>query len=310
MMGSSASTLAGKAGEVVNKVQAMKIVKAHGMAWNDELEETWDRLVASVGVRSVRKGVDASKVRTNDLAQGIQDLIKSRGGRTPLADDGEVKDDEAAASTGRGLGPQCPFAGIAQPVPLSKSGNTHTVSQPTRDLLEAIGGRDRLVAVTSRFYPTMFRDRHLVQFVTDQDEPHPQRLADWVAEKMSGTRYWSSKLHDRPRDQAHDRSSAHFRAWNSPHRARENYGQHFKLDDAVMWMRLMFWACREEGLADTPFFDWYVRFISHFVAVYERRAPPHARAAAEWSADPANIAQYEKDGFLMKDVIAKFGNDW
>ena len=30
-------TLAGKAGEVVNKVQAMKIVKAHGMAWNDEV---------------------------------------------------------------------------------------------------------------------------------------------------------------------------------------------------------------------------------------------------------------------------------
>ena len=46
MMGSSPSTL-GKAGAAVNKVQAMKIVKAHGMAWNDEVRNRPTPLLAA-----------------------------------------------------------------------------------------------------------------------------------------------------------------------------------------------------------------------------------------------------------------------
>ena len=72
------------------------------------------------------------------------------------------------------------------------------------------------------------------------------------------------------------------------------WGEHFKLDDCRVWMRLHFWAAREVGLfADHPaFMDYYVRFIGHFVSVYERLAPPFARESARWSESPANVEAY------------------
>ena len=122
----------------------------------------------------------------------------------------------------------------------------------------------------------MFRDKQLSKFVEDQSDPHPERLAQWIAEKMTGKPIWSSTLSSRSRDQPYDRQSAHYKAWNSKRREPSRRGSHFKLDDAVIWMRLNFWACRKEGIDKhhPEFFEWYIKFISHFVAVYERRAPP------------------------------------
>lgn len=195
---------------------------------------------------------------------------------------------------------KCPVSLVS----LAVRDGTHIVSRPTQELLASIGGRDRLVALTLRFYPKMFRDKHLAKFVADEDDPHAERLADWIAEKMSGKAYWSSKLSDRPAGQPYDRSSAHFKAWHSPKRESEKYGSHFKLDDTVIWMRLMFWSCREEGLDTEPFFSWFVSFIGHFSRVYERSAPSYAQEAARWSANPVAIAKYEEDGWLMKDALA------
>ena len=106
---------------------------------------------------------------------------------------------------------------------------------------------------------------------------------------MTGTKYWSSKLHERKEHEAQDRSSAHYKAWNCPLREQSRIGEHFKLDDAIMWMRLMFWAVREEGMDVEPFYSWYVKFISHFIRIYERTAPPYAIDAANWSLDEENI---------------------
>merc|ERR1712136_449479 len=86
-------------------------------------------------------------------------------------------------------------------VPLNVIDRKHHPSEATRDLLASIGGRDRLLAVTSRFYPKMFRDRQLSLFVQNFEDPHPERLADWIAEKMSGRAYWSSQLSSRQPDQ-------------------------------------------------------------------------------------------------------------
>ena len=71
-------------------------------------------------------------------------------------------------------------------------------------------------------------------------------------------------------------------------------GEHFKLDDCRVWMRLHFLAAREVGLFDKhpAFMDYYVRFIGHFVSVYERLAPPFARESARWSESPANVEAY------------------
>lgn len=189
-----------------------------------------------------------------------------------------------------------------RPLTLAVRDGTHIATRPTAELLDQIGGRERLVSMTARFYSKMFRDKHLSKFVTDEDDPHAERLGDWIAEKMSGRTYWSSKLASRPVDQPWDRSSAHSKAWHSPRRESERYGSRFKLDDTVIWMRLMFWSCREEGLDTEPFFSWFVSFIAHFSRVYERLAPPYAKDAAKWSADPSNLAKYEKDEWMMDDA--------
>jgi hypothetical protein len=54
------------------------------------------------------------------------------------------------------------------------------------------------------------------------------------------------------RVRVNDRSSAHFAAWHSPKRPAEDVGVHFQLNDARAWMRLMFWAGREEGSVPLP----------------------------------------------------------
>jgi len=62
---------------------------------------------------------------------------------------------------------------------------------------------------------------------------------------------------------------------------------------------------REAGIVDRSpgFADYYVRFIGHFVSVYERSATMFARDSFRWSASQANIDAYHKAGNLMRDVI-------
>lgn len=306
------------------KAQSIAYAQQQGIVWSPEVEAAWNAIAVGPDGQTRRE------VPRTDLVKAIHALHSS----------GRLN----ASANGTSAGPAvCPFS--VKRVPLATSGNTHIVSEPTKILLEEIGGNATLLRITSRFYPTMFRDKQLSKFVTDETEPHPERLADWITEKMSGEPVWSGKLHKRKGNEARDRSSAHFKAWNSPKRGRYERGEHFMLDDAVMWMRLMFWAVREEGLdtvtvkvekkkkttsppqlaegagggeggesaaaaetmsetaqVESPFMTWYIQFVAHFIRVYERRAVPYAREAAEWSLDPSNIARYEKDGWLMKDI--------
>ena len=54
--------------------------------------------------------------------------------------------------------------------------------------------------------------------------------------------------------------------------------------------------------AHTAFAEYYVKFIAHFVSVYERTAPQFARESARWSADPTNTQRYLDGGRVMPDV--------
>ena len=45
-----------------------------------------------------------------------------------------------------------------------------------------------------------------------------------------------------------------------------------------------------------------MKFIAHFVRVYERTAPDFARESARWSLDEANCAAYISRGRTMPDV--------
>jgi len=199
---------------------------------------------------------------------------------------------------------------------LNVVGRTHHASEETRALVQSVG-MDRLVQFTSRFYELCFVDQHLDQFIASHDEPHAMRFATWIMEKLGDGTPWSDERRTRPVRTmriegqivrvAHDRSSAHVAAWFSKKRAPEKRGQHFKLDDARVWMRLHFLAARQVGLFDEhpAFMDYYTRFIAHFVRVYSSDSPAFTRESARWSEDAENVARYCAAGNLMSDVIGQ-----
>lgn len=202
-------------------------------------------------------------------------------------------------------------------VPLIMGGNgrTHVVSDDSRRLIEEEVTLADLEKMTALFYDKVFQDPTLDQFIRSHDDPHGSRFAKWIHQKLSDSTVWDHDRNTRNlkpvtlaggyKHVVHDRSSAHAAAWYSPKRPIQDAGRHFQLDECRVWMRLHFWALRESGLMDKSpsFSDYYVRFIGHFVRVYESTAPNFARDSLRWSADPANIAAYIQNGRRMIDVL-------
>jgi truncated hemoglobin YjbI len=201
-------------------------------------------------------------------------------------------------------------------VPLNVINRSHKANRATKQLVRDIGGLPTLRRFTTIFYKKAFVDPHVDQFIRKHTDPHGERFACWIAEKFGDGTPWTDERRTRPQDLmkfganvqevAFDRSSAHFAAWHSPKREAHKWGQHFKPDDARVWMRLHFWAAREAGLFEpqhAAFMDYYIRFIGHFISIYSSKSPPFTRESARWSADPRNIDEYLASGNHMSDVI-------
>lgn len=201
-------------------------------------------------------------------------------------------------------------------IPLTMGGNgrTHVVSDASKALMEREVGLEDLQKMTHRFYELAFEDATLDTFLRSHDDPHGDRFAKWIHQKLSGSIVWDKERAQRSRQPVelarglthvvHDRSSAHAAAWYSPKRPPKDVGRHFQLDECRVWMRLHFWALREQMLDISPtFVDYYIRFIGHFVRVYEGTAPAFARESWRWSANPENIQKYIEDGRVMLDVL-------
>lgn len=206
----------------------------------------------------------------------------------------------------------CPFRFV--PLRMGGSGGTHMPSSGSASLIQEVP-LEKLQDMTERFYEKAFQDATLDTFIHSHDDPHGERFAKWIHQKLSGSKLWDQERATRdmtPKVVAggrtavvHDRSSAHAAAWYSAKRPRRDVGRHFQLDECRVWMRLHFWALRESGLMEysPSFADFYVRFIGHFVRVYESKAPVFARDSLRWSADPKNIQTYIENGRKMKDVL-------
>ena len=164
-----------------------------------------------------------------------------------------------------------------------------------------IGGRDGLLKMTEAFYQLSFKDPVIDRFIRDHTDPHARRFANWLAEKMGDhSRPWSDDRAHRSRNPVHlgngrtvvihDRSSAHAAAWYSPKRNDREMGRHFQLHECRIWMRLHFTAAEQTKLFEvSQFKEWYIRFIGHFVAVYENKARMFARESARWAANASNF---------------------
>lgn len=201
------------------------------------------------------------------------------------------------------------------PLAMGGKGRTHAVSEGSARLINEEVALEDLARMTEAFYDKAFQDETLDKFIRSHDDPHGDRFALWIHQKLSGSKLWDAERRRRCMEPVtvaggyqhvvHDRTSAHVGAWYSAKRPEEEVGRHFQLDECRVWMRLHFWALRESGLVETSpsFADYYVRFIAHFVRVYESSAPVFARDAWRWSADPKNIEQYIANGRVMKDVL-------
>lgn len=162
-----------------------------------------------------------------------------------------------------------------------------------------------------QFYVKAVQDPHLKLFIRDSKERHGGRMGDWLVEKLElEVSPWTDELATRnaplvelANGKTHrvvDRTSAHVAAWHSIHREKEKVGRRFKVDDCRIWMRLMFWSLREQGLLqDRRFEQQILGLIEHFIGVYERTAPYYATESMLWSANPENIEQYLRNGRVM-----------
>lgn len=168
-------------------------------------------------------------------------------------------------------------------------------------LLASVGGGQRIREMTTRFYSYAMEDEHLREFffMDDGVEMAAERLGTWIIQFMGGE---GNPWDDFGREGK--RQETHARAWFSSKRPHQRRGRRFKLDDCRVWMRLMFLAMRDVGLAEhTAFANWYVQFIAHFVRIYEASAPRFARTDFEWSADERRVASYLSGSRLMTDVV-------
>jgi hypothetical protein len=202
-------------------------------------------------------------------------------------------------------------------VPLKMGGNgrTHVVSAESRRLIEEEVTLNDLEKMTELFYEKAFQDPTLDAFIRSHDDPHGARFAKWIHQKLSGSTVWDQDRKTRNlqpvtlargyQHVVHDRTSAHAAAWYSPKRPSQDVGRHFQLDECRVWMRLHFWAMRESGIMEksVSFANYYVRFIAHFVRVYESTAPAFACDSLRWSEDPANIQAYLENGRRMPDIM-------
>lgn len=206
---------------------------------------------------------------------------------------------------------------VGQFVPLNVKRGAHSPNDATRALVRSIGGVPTLRRFAARFYEKAFVDPHLDLFIRRHEDHHGERFANWIAEKFGDGTPWTEERKFRKADVmvvdgqsrrvAHDRSSAHLAAWNSPKRPEQKQGEHFKPDDARVWMRIHFWAARETGLFEEhpAFMDYYVRFIGHFISVYSSKSPPFTRESVRWSMDQQNIDQYLANENVMADVTGR-----
>jgi hypothetical protein len=211
--------------------------------------------------------------------------------------------------------PSFPFKFV--PLRMGGNGRTHIPTEESAALVEEVGGLFKLQQMTEAFYEKAFKDETLDKFLRSRDDPHGRRFATWIHQKLSGGSKWDQDRAGRSnvpvrvasggQIRVNDRTSAHVAAWHSPKRATHEVGRHFELGECRVWMRLHFWAMREVGLEklSPSFVDYYVRFLGHFVRVYESHAPAFARESFRWSADPDNIKKYINNGHRMSDVLGE-----
>lgn len=212
---------------------------------------------------------------------------------------------------GSRLEKKCPFSFVS----LQLENETLVHSSGSKSLIEKEVGLDDLQRMTDLFYEKAFCDSTLDPFIHSHSDPHGLRFAKWIHQQLTGSSVWDEdcRIRDKTPFQIYsnkehvvfDLASAHIAARGSLKRPKDQYDRAFQLDECRVWMRLHFWAMRESGVMKQSlgFADYYVRFIGHYIGIYETQSPMFTRESLRWSEDPKNIEQYLANGRRMTDVL-------
>jgi hypothetical protein len=206
-----------------------------------------------------------------------------------------------------------------QYIPLSMGGTdgrTHLVSEESRALIQREVTLHDLELVMNAFYDKAFQDHVLDKFIRSHSDDHGRRFATWIYQNLSNVPVWDEHRQSRNKTPVaiaegsqhivvHDLASAHVAARHSPKRPSSEMGRPFGLDECRVWMRLHFWALRESNVVhkSPSFVDYYVRFIAHFIGVYENTATLFARDSYRWSGNHHSTQQYRANGHYMPDIM-------
>jgi hypothetical protein len=82
-------------------------------------------------------------------------------------------------------------------IPLNAYSGAHRSNEHTKELCAAAGGLDKLREMTNSFYKKAFADPKLDAFIRSHEDPHGERFATWVAEKMGLGTPWSDERRTR-----------------------------------------------------------------------------------------------------------------
>ena len=107
---------------------------------------------------------------------------------------GEMKQDPDLRLEADGLATS---ANSKTTLPLNAYSGAHRSNENTKTLCAAAGGLNKLREMTSAFYKKAFADPQLDAFIRSHDDPHGERFATWIAEKMGLGRPWSDERRTR-----------------------------------------------------------------------------------------------------------------
>ena len=75
-------------------------------------------------------------------------------------------------------------------------GRTHKVSEGSKRLMEEVSF-DNLKKMTETFYQLAFQDQTLDPFLRSREDPHADRFARWIHQKLSDSGKWDQERESR-----------------------------------------------------------------------------------------------------------------
>ena len=73
----------------------------------------------------------------------------------------------------------------------------HQASHDSAALFREAGGKEAILRMTGLFYESAFKDPVLDKFIRDRNDPHAERFANWIGEKLGTDSAWTDEVREK-----------------------------------------------------------------------------------------------------------------